>query len=148
MYEAILALHILSATIWTGGHLILALGFLPLALKQKNPSIITGFENVYEKIGITSLILQILTGLYLAFELTGGDFSGWFDFNDHVGFHIGLKITLLIITVAIAIHAKFRVIPKLKEDNLKYLAYHISLVTFLGVLFILTGVSFRVGGFF
>ena len=31
-----LIFHLLAATIWVGGHLVLALGFLPKALKNKD----------------------------------------------------------------------------------------------------------------
>ena len=36
MYHAVLLLHVLGATVWTGGHLVLALGVLPGALAQGN----------------------------------------------------------------------------------------------------------------
>ena len=146
MYKWLLALHILSATIWAGGHLILSIGLLPQALKKKDVSSITNFENVFEKIGIPSLIIQVLTGLYLAFELTGGNISQWFDFKSFHGIHISLKLLFLILTLFLAFHARFRIIPKLKEENLNSLAVHIISVTVLAVLLVLTGVSFRVGG--
>ena len=146
MYKWILALHIISATIWAGGHLILSIGFLPRALKKKDVSIITGFESVFEGIGIPSLIIQVLTGFYLAWELTARDISKWFDFNTFHGIHISLKLLFLILTLFLAFHARFRIIPKLKAENLNSLAVHIVSVTVLAVLLVLTGVSFRVGG--
>jgi len=146
MYKWILAFHILSATIWAGGHLILSIGILPKALKNKDVSIITNFENVFEKIGIPSLIIQILTGFYLAWELTAGNINQWFDFRTFHGIHIGLKLLFVILTLFLAFHARFRIIPKLKKENLNSLALHIISVTVLAVLLVLTGVSFRVGG--
>ena len=35
-HHILLIIHLISATIWVGGHLILLLGFLPKALKHKN----------------------------------------------------------------------------------------------------------------
>ncbi|RLA62626.1 MAG: copper resistance protein CopD [Epsilonproteobacteria bacterium] len=146
MYKWILALHIISATIWAGGHLILSIGFLPKALKEKDVSIITNFENVFEKVGIPALIIQVLTGFYLAWELTSGQLNQWFDFKTFHGIHIGLKLFFLTMTLFLAFHARFRIIPKLKKENLNSLAVHIVSVTILAVLLVLTGVSFRVGG--
>jgi len=44
-------LHILESTIWTGGHLVLALTVLPRVLKQKSPSELLRFESAYERTG-------------------------------------------------------------------------------------------------
>ncbi|MEC7730094.1 MAG: hypothetical protein VX497_02305 [Candidatus Neomarinimicrobiota bacterium] len=32
-------IHIIAAAIWTGGHLVLAIGFLPKALKDQDPGV-------------------------------------------------------------------------------------------------------------
>ena len=40
MYLGILFLHILAATIWTGGHIVLATTVLPRALKAADPRIL------------------------------------------------------------------------------------------------------------
>ncbi|QLH31767.1 MAG: hypothetical protein HWD62_04405 [Cyclobacteriaceae bacterium] len=42
----LILVHVLGATVWVGGHLILSLGFLPRALQSKDINIITGFEKV------------------------------------------------------------------------------------------------------
>ncbi len=36
MYATILLLHILGATIWTGGHLVLAVTILPRVLRERS----------------------------------------------------------------------------------------------------------------
>ncbi|MEV1968220.1 hypothetical protein ABZR56_17340, partial [Pseudomonas aeruginosa] len=41
--------------IWVGGHLVLALGILPGALRRRDPQAIRAFEQVYERIGIPAL---------------------------------------------------------------------------------------------
>ena len=38
MYGTMLLLHILAATIWTGGHLVLALTVLPRVMRERSPS--------------------------------------------------------------------------------------------------------------
>ncbi len=57
MYAWILLLHLLGAAIWTGGHLVLALGILPQALKTRDPKLLLAFERVYERIGLPALLL-------------------------------------------------------------------------------------------
>ena len=51
------------------------------------------------------------------------------------------------LTLALAIHARFRVISKLSDDTLSTLAWHIRLVTLAAVLFVLAGASIRFGGY-
>jgi putative copper export protein len=146
MYKYIILLHILGATIWTGGHLILSILILPKALKNKSIKIIQDFEGPYEKIGIPALILQVITGLYLAHNMLP-DFSYWFSFLPGAPTFVSYKLILLLLTIIFAADAKLRVIPRLNENNLSSLAWHIIPVTIISVLFVIVGVSFRTGGF-
>ncbi|MEZ4809007.1 MAG: CopD family protein [Allomuricauda sp.] len=139
--KVIIFIHLLAAMIWTGGHLILALGFLPSALKKNDFSIIAQFEERYEKIGIPSLLILVVTGIYMA-AVYAPSFFDW-DLGDHYTRHIALKLLLLLITVGLAIHARFFLIPKKK---LRPLAWHIIGVTITAVLFVLVGFSARSGG--
>jgi putative copper export protein len=147
MYKYIILLHILGATVWTGGHLILSILILPKALKNKSVEIIQNFEGPYEKIGIPALILQVLTGLYLAHNMLP-DFSLWLSFLPGVPSLIGYKLILLLLTIIFAADARLRIIPRLNENNLTSLAWHIIPVTIISILFIVIGVSFRAGEFF
>ncbi len=61
MYQLILTLHVLAATIWTGGHLVLALGILPDVLKNRDVEGLLNFEGKYERVGIPALIVQVIT---------------------------------------------------------------------------------------
>lgn len=147
MYKYILLLHILGATIWTGGHLILSILILPKALKSRSVEIITNFEGPYEKIGIPALIIQVITGIYLAYSMLP-DVSLWFSFIPGVPVFVSYKLILLLLTIILATDARLRIIPNLSEKNLTSLAWHIIPVTIISVLFVLVGVSFRTGGFF
>ena len=40
----IILFQIIAAAIWTGGHLVLAIGFLPKALKDQDPGVIDFFN--------------------------------------------------------------------------------------------------------
>lgn len=144
MYKYILLLHILGATIWTGGHLILSFVILPKALKKRSVEIVNNFETPFEKIGIPALIIQVLTGLHLAYTLLP-DFSLWFSFSSSTSKLIAYKLILLLLTIILALDARLRLIPKLKKENLNSLAWHIITVTIISVLFVVVGTSFRTG---
>ena len=144
MYGTLLLLHLLAATIWTGGHVILASLILPKALKARSPEILQEFESVYEKIGMPALIIQVVTGILLALHLQP-QVSLWFDLTNPVSHVILAKLLLLMLTVVFAIHARFFVIPTLSNDNLHVMAWHIVPVTVFALLFVVLGVSFRTG---
>jgi putative copper export protein len=146
-YAILILAHLLGAAIWTGGHLILAIAVLPQALRKRDVTIVARFEERYERIGMPALLIQILTGLRLAY-LFVPDFSDWFSLHDHVSTHITLKFVLLGLTLLLAIHARTRLIPRLSVDNLTVLAIHIVAITVVAVLFVAVGVSIRVGGLF
>lgn len=147
MYKVILLLHLLGATIWTGGHLVLALGILPRVLAERSPRRLLEYESAYEKIGMPALIVQAVTGFWLAHRLMP-DYSAWFNVHNAVSFLILLKMTLLALTLALAAHARLRIIPRLDAGNLNLLAWHIIAVTILSVLFVAAGLGFRTGGIF
>ena len=143
MYNLILVGHILAATIWTGGHLFLALGLLPKVLKTNDYQMLLDFERLYERVGIPALLVQVASGLYLAYRLVP-DFGKWLSFNDHLTIHVGIKVLLLLGTVVLALIANFIIIPNLsKANNLKIMAVLAYTVTTLSVLFVITGASFR-----
>jgi putative copper export protein len=116
MYGILLLLHVLAATVWTGGHLVLALTVLPRVLKEKSPSELLRFESGYERIGIPALLIQVVTGLWLAHRMIP-DVSQWLAFDTPVSRLVGAKLTLLAITMALAADARLRIIPRLSEDR-------------------------------
>jgi putative copper export protein len=144
MYGAVVLVHLLAATIWTGGHLVLAVTILPAALKQRDVTQLARFEASYERIGMPALIVQVASGFWLAWQRVPG-VSGWFDFADPLARPIAVKLILLLLTIALALDARLRVIPKLSADNLPDLAWHVVPVTVIAVLFVATGLSFRTG---
>jgi putative copper export protein len=142
MYATIVFLHVLGATIWVGGHLVLALTALPRALRARDPRILLGFESGFERVGMPALVVQVLTGLWLAHNAVPR-LADWFDLSNRLSLHILAKLALLALTLALAASARFRVIPRLRPETLPVLAYHIALVTLAGVLFVAVGVSIR-----
>jgi len=129
------------------GHLVLATTLLPRALRNRDPSIILDFEKGFERIGLPSLLLQVVTGLLLAYRWLP-EISAWFSLNSNVSIYVATKLALLTATLGLALNANFRVIPNINRDNLHVLAWHIVLVTIMSIGFLLAGVAIRTGGLF
>ena len=144
MYRLLIILHILGATIWVGGHLVLSLTILPRALRARDPEIIRDFEDGYERIGIPALLLQVITGLFLAIHWAP-DVASWLRPATLQESLIAAKLGLLAITVGLAAHARLRIIPTLNADRLRALAFHIVAVTTIGVLMVVLGVAILTG---
>jgi putative copper export protein len=100
VFPLLVIVHALAATVWTGGHLVLDLGVLPRALRERSAAQIRAFEETFEPLGLTAL----------------------------------------------AVHARLRLIPNLKDDNLSGLAWHIRGITALAIAFVAVGALIRLGG--
>lgn len=146
MYKYIVLLHIIAATIWVGGHLILVSTILPETFKKKNIDILLNFEQKYERIGMPSLLILVISGLYLAHTLLP-DYSIWFTFKTHIAKHVTIKLILLLSTILLALNARFKLIPNLTMKTLPILTVHIIVVTVISVLFATTGLSIRMSIF-
>ena len=145
MYALMLFLHVLGATVWTGGHLVLALTWLPRVLRERSPEQLLRFEQGYERIGMPALVLQIVTGLWMAYQMVPS-VAQWLSPDTPVARAIALKLVLLLCTALIAAHARLRVIPRLSVDTLPLMAWHVGAVTLLSVGFVAVGGSLRFGG--
>ena len=140
-------LHLLGATIWVGGHLFIGIKLLPKALKTGDKTDLLNFERNYETIGMPALLIQVISGLWLAY-IHEPEISHWFTFSGHNGLHISIKLLLLFITVVCAIIANKVLIPNIENPkSFKKLAALIYIVTISSILFLITGLSFRVGIF-
>ena len=147
MTPFIILIHIIAAALWTGGHLVLAIGFLPKVLKNQNPAIIYFFESSFERIEIPALFLQEITGYYLV-HYYASDVSQWLNVVLHIGRVFMVKLSCLLVTILLAAHARFRVIPNLDKDNLRYLAAYIIAVSIVSVVFVISELNFPTGYFF
>ncbi len=145
MHHFYLILHLIAACVWVGGHLILLIRFLPQALKNNSPEIIISFEKKYEIIGIPSLLIQIVTGILMAYHYNVG-INKWFKFESQIENVISIKLILLFITFLLAFHARIFIIPKLNKDNLKQLAWHILLINLVAIAMLVLGSFIRFGG--
>lgn len=137
-------LHVLGATIWTGGHLVLATSVLPRALASRDVAELQRFEGGFERIGIPALVVQIVTGVWLASDFV--PVGQWLDVGSSMSRAVLIKLGLLTLTALLAMDARLRIIPKLTPARLGSLAFHIIPVTVVSVLFVVMGVLFRAGG--
>lgn len=144
MLNYVLIAHLLGATIWTGGHLILSFVVLPKALLKRDISILLQFEEAFEKIGMPALVVQIATGLWMAYKLMP-TINDWFSYDNDLSILISLKLLLLVATIVVALHARFYAIPRLSAQTLKAFSVNIILVTLLAVSFVIVGTLFRTG---
>jgi len=134
-------IHVLGAAIWAGGHLVLSVGFLPKALRERDLSVIMFFESRYERIGLPALLVQVITGLWMAaIYVPVGE---WLSLATSHHRFLWIKLGLLLATLALAVHARVFLIPRLTASTLPALAAHIVLITLLAVAFLVTGLSFR-----
>ncbi|MEE1673007.1 copper resistance protein CopD [Agarivorans aestuarii] len=146
IYSLLLISHLVAATVWTGGHIVLSTVILPKVLKAKSPQMLLDFEQSFEKVGMPALIIQVITGLLLAYRWLP-DLSLWFAFNNPISHAIATKLLLLSLTFGLAIDAKLRVLPNLSEEKLWDMALHIIGVTIISIAFVAVGLSFRLGWF-
>lgn len=140
----LLYLHLLGASIWIGGHLILSLRILPNTLKTRQLDSLMAYEQMYEPLGMSALALQIITGIIMAHRMLP-DWSMWVSLDNDISKIIMLKLALLLATALIALHARFRVIPNLTANTLNWFALHILAVTLLSLGFAWVGLLFRTG---
>ncbi|KAF2339092.1 CopD family protein [Flavobacterium ginsenosidimutans] len=145
LHHFILIIHLLAATIWVGGHLLLAICYLPTALKKKDPKIILNFEKKFETLGMSSLVLLIVTGIWMAYDF-GVTIETCFHFKSGFEKVVSLKLILLFCTFICAVCAQFYVIPNLNENNIKKIAVIILTVTSIGVAMLVLGSTLRYGG--
>jgi len=118
-HHLLLIIHLLSATIWVGGHLLLVFGHLPQALKEKNQNIILNYEKKYEPVGMTALILLVTTGILMAYKY-GISIEYWFQFSTPIEKVVSTKLLLLLLTFVFAFSAHFSVFPKFRLADLLF----------------------------
>lgn len=145
----VLFLHLLGSSIWVGGHLVLIVRFVPHAWFSRDARELLAFEHQYEPLGMAALGVQIATGLHLAWAYSSA-MGQWFDPKAAPIHVIGYKLITLLLTALVAAHARFRVIPKLRQQPqgvwVRIFCLHVLSVAILAVVFVYLGVVFRFGG--
>ena len=141
-YTVAQLVHVLAASVWIGGHLVIALGYLPRLLRGELEEL-DRFERVYERIALPSLALAVATGIYLG--------AHWYPVTDWLGGGkaslLGVKAALVVVTVALAADARVRIIggarKRGRRPNPVDLAAHVAAVTAIAVAFAVLGWALR-----
>ena len=124
--------------------MVLLLTIVPKALRNNAPEPVRRFEESYERLGIPALLLQLVTGLWLADRYVPGILPA-FSFSDPLRTVVAIKLLLLAATLLTGLHARLRIIPRLTGDRLPFLAFHVALVTLLAVAMLFIGAFIRTG---
>ncbi|WKW46523.1 CopD family protein [Myroides sp. JBRI-B21084] len=143
----LLILHLIGATIWVGGHIVLLVNILPQVWKFKNTDILFNFEQKYEKLGMPALAVMVITGVRMAY-LYNIKLANWFQFTSPIEKVISTKLCCLFVILILALSAQFFVLPKLKT-NIKYLplmSFHMITVTLISITMLVLGSFIRYGG--
>ncbi len=144
-YTIALILHIVGASIWIGGHIIIFAGYMVPMLRSRDFSELDRFESIYERIGIPSLLISVATGVYMG--SVWYPIAEWFNPGSRA-FMLGLKVLMLLATLGLAADARLRIIRRYRfggDIDIYDLAIHISIVTILAIGFGVAGVMFRYG---
>ena len=144
-HQIYLIIHLLAATIWVGGHLILLLRYVPKAIKNKSLEELSAFRKNFEPVGMPSLFILILTGILMAYDYNI-TFEKWFLFENSIEKIVSIKLILLFISLTLAfITIKF-VLPSINKISPFILYFIIFLVTTIAVTMLVLGSLVRVGG--
>src|SRR5690606_12350800 len=117
LHHLLLIIHLVCATIWVGGHLFLAIRVLPKALREKDVAGLKSFKEKFEPLGMPSLILLVVTGIWMAYDYSA-TISTWFSFSNNIEKVISIKLLLLLLTAILAVLADQIIFPKLNPKNL------------------------------
>jgi putative copper export protein len=116
LLKILVILHTLGASVWIGGHLVLAVTVLPAALKNRDPDRIHQFEEHFEGFGLAALLLRVITGLWLT-GIYFPDLQNFFAFESYLSTYVGIKLLVLVGTLALAIHARFFILSNLTKKT-------------------------------
>ena len=145
LHQLLLIIHLLAATVWVGGHLILLLIYVPKARKTNSLDGISFFRKNFEILGMPSLILLLLTGVLLAYDYDVS-IDKWFQFKGGIARIVSIKLLLFITTITLALTATKFIFPKLKNEPKPILYVFIVLVTSIAVTMLVLGSLVRLGG--
>jgi putative copper export protein len=145
MYAFALCLHVLAAAIWAGGQLLLALVVLPRAWRQGAPELVLTHEHGLGRIALGALAVLVASGLWMAHVLVP-EVTRWWRLDGPMATAVAWKIGLLVLSVALALHTRQVLLPRLRADRLRGLAGWVAANTLLAVAMVVLGVSFRWGG--
>ncbi|MEZ4724873.1 MAG: hypothetical protein R2863_09495 [Candidatus Kapaibacterium sp.] len=142
--SVLVILHILGASIWIGGMLIMALGVLPKAKKSNDASLLKNYEGSFHILGMIALTIQFLTGFRLAMIYAGG-MKGLFDFSNHLAVLFVWKLVLILATMGLFVIFKKKTLSSLESDKISNATSMIWLLTLISIALMVLGLGFSRG---
>ena len=142
MYAVLQLIHVIAATIWVGGHIILLISLVPDAVKRRDMSLVAEFEKRYGMVlGLPSLLIAGATGIAMAHR-----YHGWFSESWPIGAKIAL-FTALILIILLGRHELHRLRGKEVGEDSRRFAIHVLLVTAVSLMLVVMGWHLRFGLF-
>jgi putative copper export protein len=142
--STLVILHILGASIWIGGMLIMALGVLPKAKKAKDAILLKNYEGSFHILGMIALTIQFLTGFRLAMIYAGG-MKGLFDFSNHLAVLFIWKLVLILITMGLFVVFKKKTLSVIDNSNISSASTLIWVLTLISITLMVLGLGFSRG---
>lgn len=145
-HQALLILHLLAAAVWLGGHVVLVLGYLPEALRSRDPRALLDNYRRLNRVGLPALLVLIASGLMLALNWMP-QVGLWFDTSMPIAVVILTKLLLVVLTLLLVAYLNLRVLPTLQPQRIGRLGLVLGLLALLATIAAAIGPSFRYGGF-
>jgi putative copper export protein len=149
LFSIFLLFHVIGASVWFGGLMVLSCSILPKAKRAEDPGAIVRYFRHFLRIGYPALVVQVLTGPMLATRLIP-KMSDWFAWENGTQDHIGSKLIMLPIIVIVSVQMQRKVLPRLEAGEataIKSAAKYGHSLTFLSFLMLLMGISLHTYGF-
>lgn len=148
MYQILLIVHIIAASIWVGVHLYLFVRLMPRFVRNQDVAAFLQFEKSYEPLGLLALAVQVITGVYMLNAMV--PMSQWLAPLGQLGGLIYAKLFWLLLTIITALHARLRVVARFEKGvhdakTMRLMMVHVGLICLWAIAFVVTGVAFRFG---
>lgn len=142
--SVLVILHILGASIWIGGMLIMALGALPKAKKASDASLLKNYEGSFHILGMIAITIQFLTGFRLAMIYAGG-MKGLFNFSNHAAVLFMWKLVIVLLSAGLFVVFKKKTLSNLDNNNISSASAIVWLIALLAIAQMVLGLGFSRG---
>jgi putative copper export protein len=149
LHSILLFFHLLGASIWFGGHVVLSFVVLPRARRREDPQALLSMLQGYWGLGLAALAVQAMTGPMLALRWVPR-MSDWFRWQNSTQDHIASKVILLPVLLILTLLVRRKLWPRLAAGEtaaFKSAAKWLHTLTFISFLMLLTGLSLHTFGF-
>jgi uncharacterized membrane protein len=147
LYTTMVILHLLGAAVWVGGHIVLLTMVLPAAIHEHRVEPLARFERGLGRLGLAALVVQLVTGLWLAHKWLGS-WEALFESPTPRSHLILSKLVLLVLLVVVVGYRYHKLLPGLRPDRTGLYTMLTVLAAAFAVMLLMMGVGIRLGGFF